>query len=212
MNKHVRYVRAAIAVLALASLSACAGTPWSGFESADPSALEKIKNGEIVAEVVAQIAVAQHPEFNGGVIPARAFQKIQELALSCQIQMDAQLAGVVRSGASGMLSYGAAGTGTGPAASAAFNGVKMGEYAAYGGIAYILPGFVNGLYSGGYSAASAKGDCTRQFWTLSQEKDPSLKGTAVMVVHAGKSTAIPPNLERSTHAVGAPRQVAPMVP
>lgn len=194
-----RYLRAAIAVSVLSFLSACAGTPWSGFESADSSALEKVKAGQIVPEAVAQIAVAQHPEFNGGITPARAFQKIQELAISCQIQMDAQLAGAVRSGVSGALSYGVGGLGTGPAASAAFgNAVKMGEYATYGGITYILPGFVNGLYSGGYSAAAAKGDCTRQFWTLSQEKDPTLKGTIVAIVYAGKSSAVPPNLERLT--------------
>jgi len=177
-------------------------SPFSGYVSAPPEAKRVVESGGYVEEAVAQIAIVQNPDFNGGKISAKALRKIQEYSMSCQAQIDSQLAGAGQSAGSGALNYGVAGTGTGVAARAAFGAaVKIGEYATYGGLAYVLPGAVNGLVSGAYSMASAKGDCTRQFWEDIAKSDPDFKGTHVVAVYSGKRRdSHPPALERKSVA------------
>ena len=67
---------------------------------------------------------------------------------------------------------------------------------------HILPGAVNGLVTGSYALASAKGNCTREFWEDIVKTDPAFKGTHVMVVHAGKASgdSRPPALDRKVVA------------
>lgn len=187
-------------VLASALFLGACGTmsQYNGYVTAPPEAKKAVESGAFVEEAVAQIAIVQNPDFNGGKISVKALKKIQEYGMSCQRQIDAQLAGPGQSGAGGALSYGLAGTGTGAAADLAFgNAVKMGEYAIYGGVAYILPGAVNGLVTGSYAMASAKGTCTRDFWGDIAKTDPDFAGTHVEVVHAGKArNSLPPSLSR----------------
>lgn len=195
----------AVRGLALASallLGAC-GTmsPFNGFVSATDEDAKIVQAGGYSEAAMAQIAIVQNPDFNGGKISPKALKKIQQYSISCQGQVDPQLAGRGQSGGSGAVNYGIAGTGTGLAANAAFAGAKISEYAIYGGIAYILPGALNGALGGGYSMASAKGDCTRQFWEDIAKTDPDFKGTHVVIVHAGKSgNSVPPALNRAAVA------------
>jgi hypothetical protein len=185
-------------------LGACGSL--NGFISAQPEAKKLVDAGEYVPEAVAQVAIFQHPDFNGGKLPLAALRKIQQLSMSCQGQADGQVAGPGQSAATGAGLYGVAGTGTGPAAALAFGsaGNMMGKYATYGGIAYLLPGAVNGLYSGSYAMASVKGTCTVEFWRLTLEKNPEFKGTVVVPVLAGKSSnSAPPTLERKSAPASA---------
>lgn len=189
----------ALAVAAFV-LSAC-GTmsPFSGYVTAPPEAKKEVESGKYVEEVAAQIVIYQNPDFNGGRISPKALRKIQLYSISCQQQIDAQLAGRGQSAGSGALNYGIAGTGTGPAAVAAFSGVKMIEYSTYGSIAYLLPGAVNGMVSGAYAMASAKGTCTRDFWEDIAKTDPDFRGTHVSVAYSGKrSDSRPPALSPVT--------------
>ena len=184
-------VRGLALAIAAFALGGCGTTsPFSGYVSATPEAAKVVESGGISEEAMAQIAIVQNPDFNNGRISAKALKKIQQYAMSCQGQIDPQLAGKAQSAGSGALDYGAAGSGTGVAAQAAFKGpgsVLLRPYAIYGSIAYILPGAVNGLTTGAHSMASAKGDCTRQFWEDIAKTDPDFKGTHVVIVHAGKS-------------------------
>jgi len=198
---------ARVCVLVFAALlGGCGATSqFNGFVKATDADAKTVHEGGYSDAAMAQIAIAQNPDFNKGKISPKALKKIQEYSISCQRQIDSQLAGPGQSGASGALNYGVAGTGTGPAADLAFTGAKAGEYAVYGGLAYVLPGGVNGLYSGGYAMASAKGTCTRDFWEDIAKTDPDFKGTHVEVVHAGKAwgNSRPPAL---SNPVVAPRQ------
>lgn len=184
MNK----IAGVIALIASTLLLGACGS-LNGFITAPPKAYEAVRAGEFVEEAVAQVAIFQHPDFSGGMMSLAALKKIQELSMQCQQQSDQQVAGPGQSAATGAGLYGAAGTGTGPAAAAAFGsaGNTMRKYATYGGIAYLLPGAVNGLYSGSYAMASVKGTCTVEFWRLTLEKNPEFKGTVVVPVLAGKS-------------------------
>lgn len=190
-----------LAFASMLLLGAC-GT-LNGFITASPEAAKVVAEGGYSEEAVAQVAIFQHPDFNGGKMSVAALKKIQELSMLCQQQADVQVAGPGKSAATGAGLYTAAGTGTGPAAAAAFGsaGDMMGKYAIYGGIAYLLPGAVNGLYSGSYAMASTKGTCTVEFWRLTLEKNPEFKGTIVVSVLAGKSSnSRPPTLDRSAIA------------
>lgn len=180
---------------------ACGTTsPFSGYTNASEDDAKVVASGGYSEAAMAQIAIVQNPDFNGGKISAKALKKIQEYGISCQKQVDPQLSGAGQSGVSGALNYGVAGTGTGPAAAAAFGsaGNMMSKYATYGGIAYLLPGGVNGLYSGAYAMASAKGNCTQKFWEDVAKTDPDFRGTHVLVAHSGKTdNSAPPALKQS---------------
>ncbi|MCR4333655.1 MAG: hypothetical protein NUV60_01370 [Patescibacteria group bacterium] len=196
--------------LVLAALSVlfagCATTSqFNGYASAPAGAEKAVQEGRFVEEAMAQVAIVQNPDFNQGKISAKAVQKIQQYAISCQRQIDAQLAGPGQSGLNGVLPYGAAGLGIGPAAALAFSGAKMAEYATYGGVSYLFSGAVNGLVTGSYAMASAKGSCTREFWEDIAKSDPDFRGTHVMVVYAGKASggSVPPALDKG--AVVAPK-------
>lgn len=183
-------------------LEACGTTQFSGYISAPPEAEKVVRAGGYVEEAVAQVAIVGNPDFNGGKISAKALTKIQEYGISCQRQIDAQLSGPGQAALNGALPYGIAGTGTGVAAAAAgFTSAvaTAANYAVYGGLAYVLPGAVNGLVSGSYSMASAKGNCTEKFWTDIAKTDPAFAGTHVIVVYAGKRSggSIPPALDRA---------------
>jgi hypothetical protein len=179
-------------------------SPFSGYVSAPQEAKKDVEAGKFVEEVAAQFVIYQNPDFNGGKISPKALRKIQLYAMSCQQQIDAQLAGPGQSAGSGALNYGVAGTGTGVAAHLAFAGARFSEYATYGGIAYLLPGAVNGMVSGAYAMASAKGTCTRDFWEDIAKTDPDFRGTHVSVAYAGKrGNSTPPALTPVT--VPAPK-------
>lgn len=177
-------------------LGACATSSFNGYVSASPHDMKVVEHGGYSPAAMAQIAIVQNPDFNGGKISPKALQKIQEYSISCQRQIDAQLAGSGQSGLNGAVPYGLAGLGVGPAAKAAFAGASESAYALYGGIAYVLPGAVNGLITGSYAMASAKGTCTRDFWEDIVRIDPDFRGTHVVVVYAGKAAgdSIPPAL------------------
>ncbi|MBU6490548.1 hypothetical protein KGQ25_00040 [Patescibacteria group bacterium] len=180
-------------------LGACASmSSFNGYVSASSEDAKKVEHGGYSDAATAQIAVVQNPDFNGGRISPRALKKIQEYSISCQRQIDVQLAGAGQSGVNGAVPYGVAGLGVGPAAKAAFAGASMHAYALYGGIAYLLPGAVNGLITGSYAMASAKGTCTRDFWEDVVHTDPDFRGTHVVVVYAGKAfgNSMPPALKK----------------
>ncbi len=180
-------------------LGACAATSFNGYVTASPEDAKLVQQGGYSPAATAQIAIVQNPDFNGGKISPRALKKIEEYSISCQHQIDAQLAGPGQSAANGAVPYGIAGMGVGPAAKAAFAGASAHAYALYGGIAYVLPGAVNGLITGSYAMASAKGTCTRDFWEDVVHTDPDFRGTHVVTVFAGKSAgnSIPPALQGS---------------
>lgn len=182
------------------ALGGCATSPYNGYVSASRDDLAHVEKGEFSDAAMAQIALVQHPEINGGIIPVGALKRVQEDAISCQWQLDPQLAGAGRSTVTSGLSYGLAGAaGTGLGANAAFgSAVKAGEYATYGGVAMLFSGAVNGLVSGSYSASAAKGDCVKQLWSIDQKKNPKFEGTFVVIVYAGKSSnSRPPALDQS---------------
>ncbi|MHB1163102.1 MAG: hypothetical protein ACYCZZ_01040 [Minisyncoccota bacterium] len=190
-------VRGLVLVGAPLLLGACASmSSFNGYVSASPEDAKKVEQGKVVDAALAQIAIVANPDFNGGRIAPKALKKIQEYAISCQHQIDAQLAGVGQSGINGAVPYGIAGMGVGPAAKAAFQGVSEHAYALYGGIAYILPGAVNGMVTGSYAMSSAKGTCTRDFWEDVVHTDPDFRGTHIVVVYAGKAfgNSAPPAL------------------
>ncbi len=196
-------VRGFVLVASTLLLGACATTsPYNGYVTAGSSARKTVEGGGYSEEAMAQIAIVQNPDFNDGKISPKALMKIQEYSMSCQRQIDAQLAGAGQSGLSGAVSYGVAGTGTGLAASLAWgSAASAAKYGTYGGVAYLLPGAVNGLVSGSYAMASAKGTCTRDFWEDVSRTDQDFKGTHVVVVYAGKSgNSVPPALEQSAVA------------
>ena len=174
-----------LAALASAlALSGCATSTFNGYSD----------------EPMAQIAIVQNPDMNGGKISPKAMKKIGQYSLACQGQIDAQLAGLGQSAVNGAVPYTVAGAGTGPAAKVAFGStVSMSDYAWYGGLAYLLPGAVNGMVSGSYSMASAKGDCTRQFWEDVAKTDRDFAGTHVVIVYAGKKwgNSAPPALDKT---------------
>lgn len=186
---------------AVGLLGACATTTqFSGYVSATDEDAAAVAAGEYRPRALAQVAIVQNPDFNGGVISPKALKKIEQYSMACQRQVDAQLAGPGQSAIIGGTEFGVAGTGTGVAARAAFgSAVSAGKYATYGGIAYILPGAVNGLVTGSYAMASAKGTCTRDFWEDIVHTDPAFRGTHVVVVYAGKAVgnARPPALDSS---------------
>jgi hypothetical protein len=166
---------------------------YNGYVTAPPEAKKVVENGGYSEEAMAQIVIVQNPDFNGGKISPKALKKIQEYGMSCQKQIDAQLAGAGQSAVNGAVPYGLAGTGTGPAARMAFMGAASAtRYAIYGGVAYILPGAVNGLVTGSYAMASAKGTCTRDFWEDISKTDPDFRGTHVGVAYAGKTGSSAP--------------------
>lgn len=202
ISKRLLIVRGLTLAGIAAVLPGCGGIT-SGYINASDDDKKVIERGGYSEAAVAQIAIVQHPDFNGGKISKKAFQKVQELSMLCQRQVDPQLAGGGQSALSGAVAYGTAGAvGTGVGASQAFSYAVGAEYAIYGGIASLVPGAVNGLVTGSYAMASAKGTCTVEFWRLTVERDPSLKGTIVIPVLAGKAwgQALPPALDRGAVA------------
>ncbi len=196
-------VRGLVLAASTLLLGAC-GTmsPYNGYVTASTGARRIVENGGYSPEATAQIAIVQNPDFNGGKISLKALKKIQQYSMSCQQQIDAQLAGAGQSAVGGAVPYGLAGTGTGLGASLAWgSAASAAKYSTYGGVAYLLPGAVNGLVAGSYAMASAKGTCTRDFWDDVAKTDPDFKGTHVEDVLAGKSgNSAPPALEQSVAA------------
>lgn len=193
------FVLAVLVVFSLQFAGCATQTQFGGFVSASKEDEDIAKKGNFSEVVSAQIVITQNPDFNGGKISPKALQKIQQYAISCQKQVEAQLAGPGQSGVNGAVPYGTAGLGTGPAAGAAFgSAISMGAYAKYGAIAYLLPGAVNGLVTGSYAMASAKGTCTRDFWEDIAKTDQDFRGTHITVAYAGKKWggSIPPALEK----------------
>ncbi len=170
-------------------LGACSTmSSYNGYVTAPAAAAKVVESGGYSEEAMAQIVIVQNPDFNGGKISSKALKKIQEYSMSCQKQIDAQLAGVGQSAVNGAVPYGLAGTGTGLAASLAWgSAVSAAKYSTYGSVAYLLPGAVNGLVTGSYAMASAKGTCTRDFWEDISKTDPDFRGTHVGVAYAGKT-------------------------
>ena len=190
-----------LAVLAAALLSACAGPKslYSGFVIAAPEDEQTVRAGGFSEAALAQVAIVQNPDLNFGKISPKALRKIQEYGISCQKQVDAQVAGGLQTGGQGAGVYGVSGLGLGAAASAAFAAAKASEYAIYGAIGYLLPCAVYGGTSGAYAMASAKGSCTRDFWEDVAKTDPDFRGTHVVVIHSGRrwGDSRPPALDRT---------------
>lgn len=189
--------------LALASvllLGACGG--MNGYISATPEDEKVVNAGGYSEAAMAQTIIVQNPDFNGGKISPKALKKIQQYSISCQRQIDPQLAGKGQSAVHGALPNAAGGLATGPAAALAFSGAKLGEYATYGGVASFGLGVPYGMQSGSYSMASAKGSCTRDFWGDIAKTDPDFKGTHVEIVYYAKNwgDSKPPALDRSAIA------------
>lgn len=195
-------------------LAGCAHqTQFGGFVSASKQDEDEVKKGNFSEAVSAQLVITQNPDFNRGKISPKALQKIQEYAISCQKQVEAQLAGPAQSGLNGALPYGTAGLGTGPAAGAAFgSAISMGAYAQYGAIAYLLPGAVNGLVTGSYAMSYAKGACTKEFWDDIAKTDKDFQGTHIHTALAGKNRrgSIPPALERKMVIIPVSGPVEPV--
>ena len=197
------FVRSTVLVsfaLAFSGLTGCATmSQFNGYVKADAGARQAIEAGQYNAQATAQVAIVQNPDINGGKISPQALKKIEQFSISCQEQIDGQLAGAAQSAANGAMPYGAAGLGAGPAAAAAFSGAKAIDYAKYGGITYLFAGAANGLVTGSYAMASAKGTCTRDFWDDVSKNDPAFRGTHVEVVYAGKRwhDSVPPALDHS---------------
>ncbi len=192
-------IRALLLIFPLLVLTACGATSqFAGYVTAGPIDAQIVRQGGYSPKAMAQIAIVQNPDINGGLLSPEALQKIQEYSISCQHQIDAQLAGAAHSGINGAVPYSIAGTGTGPAAAAAFSGASMLNYSVYGGLAYLLPGAVNGLVTGSYSMASAKGSCTRAFWEDIVTTNPKFRGTHIVIVYGGKAwgNSRPPTLRR----------------
>ncbi len=186
-------------------LGACgAMSQYNGYVTATEEDAKIVAAGGYSEAAMAQIAIVQNPDFNGGKISPKALRKIQQYSVSCQYQIDTQLAGAGQSSANGAVPYGAAGAvGTGVGAALAFDGAKFSNYAIYGGVAYLTAGAINGLVTGSYAMASAKGTCTRDFWEDIVKTDPDFKGTHVVVAYAGKTrNSRPPLLDRS--AISSP--------
>jgi len=186
--------------LALAlTLSACAQTQFAGYDQASDEAASKVNKGEYDVDATAQIAIVQNPDINGGKISLKALMKIEQYSMSCQRQIDPQLAGGVQSGINGVVPYGIGGfVGVGEGAVTGFPGAKFMQYGPYGGIADGAEGGVNGLVTGSYALAAGVGGCTRDFWEDISKSDPAFAGTHVEIVYAGKSwgDSHPPALDK----------------
>lgn len=201
-----------IALALVFSLAGCATSSFNGYVSAGQDDARVVEAGGVSSAALAQVAIVQNPDVNGGRVSPKALRKIQQYAISCQRQVDAQLAGPIRSAIGGAVEYGLPGAvGTGAGAVSAFgSAVKFGTYATYAGIPYAFTGAVNGLVSGSYALASAKGDCTRQFWEDVVKTDPDFRGTHVLIVYAGKSgDPTPPALAPAAVVAPAPAAVVP---
>jgi hypothetical protein len=192
--------RTSALLITTALLGGCANSQFNGYVTAGAEDAKIVNAGGYSKNATAQIAIVQNPDFNGGKISFKALRTIQRYSMSCQGQIDAQAAGAGQSGINGAVPYGMAGAGTGPAAAAAFAGASAGSYATYGALAYVLPGAVNGLVTGSYALASAKGSCTRDFWEDVVHSDPDFAGTHVEVLYAGKNwgDSAPPALDRGS--------------
>ena len=210
-------LRIASPLILLASLSACAQSPFSGYAAASPDTEQAIVAAAAhdrlyySAMASAQVAIVQNPDINGGRLSPQAFMKIQEYNISCQHQVSPQLSGPVQSFVGSAVPYGAAGTvGTGVGAHAAFGAAAtVGTYGLYGGLTELGLGGVNGIITGSYAMASAVGTCTRDFWDDVVHTSPLFAGAHVEVVYYGKrwGDSAPPALSRPVGygpAVSAP--------
>ncbi len=199
-------LRIASLLILLASLSACAQSPFNGYAEVNKKTEDEVKtaseNGRLLysAMASAQVAIVQNPDINGGHLSPQAFMKIQEYNISCQHQVSPQLSGPVQSFVGSAVPYGAAGTvGTGVGAHAAFGAAAtVGTYGLYGGLTELGLGGVNGIITGSYAMASAVGTCTRDFWDDVVHTSPLFSGAHVEVVYYGKrwGDSAPPALSR----------------
>lgn len=208
-------VRGSILAGAVALSAGCATSPVAGYMSASQEDAETVKNGGYSDAAMAQIAIVQNPKINGGKLSPEAVRVIQELSMSCQQQVDGQLAGAAQSGIYGGVDYGITGLGVGPAARVGFGKMaSIVKYAGYGAIASILPGAYNGLITGSYAMASAKGTCTDKFWTDVSKTRPEFAGTHVLTVFAGKKwgDSAPPALDKSAVMPASQGQAQPQPP
>lgn len=182
----------------LVFMSGCAGmASSSGFRMASKEDMEAVERGEYNEAAMAQIVAYTNELIGVTKIPRQALKLIQKAAIGCQWDIGPQLAGAWQSAASGGVTYAPAGSGTGLAAHLAFAGAKLSEYAIYGAGAYLLPGAVNGLISGSYAFAAAKGDCVRTKWDEYKRETGKYKGIHVGIAYAGKNwgNSAPPMLE-----------------
>lgn len=161
-------------------VSGCATTQFNGFSNAP----------------LAQVAIVQNPDINGGNVPVEAVNKITYYSTSCQSQIHSQVAGAGQSAINGAVP-GAVATAAGVAGGArvGFSGAAS-TYLPYGAAIGAMSGANSGLLIGSASAASGIGECTKQFWDDAQHdkldkaegfEDKRFKGTHVVPVSAGKA-------------------------
>lgn len=175
------------ACVPMLGLAACSTTQYSGFSDAP----------------MAQIAVVQHPRVNEGIIPAKAYERIDELSGSCQKQIHPQVAGLVQSSVNGAVPGAATGYVGLNAGSGFLDGVDTGAYGLYGAAAGAVNGAQNGAVVGSAAAATAVANCVDQFWkAIDQREDSTWRGTFTVPVIAGKSwgSSRPPALEQAPAA------------
>lgn len=214
MSKHTWFRGVFLAVFtAVFGLTGCAGAPVShGYLSATSADLEAVERGEYSPVAMAQLVAFVNPLIGVTKIPKEAMMLIQRAAIDCQWQIDPQLAGAWQSAITGGVSYGIAGGGAGPAARLGFGAAaKILDYTIYGIGAYVLPGAVNGLVTGSYGMASAKGRCAQKNWDEYKATTGKYRGIHIDVAYAGKAWggSMPPALldETKSSQASAPAPV-----
>ncbi len=201
-----------IALLAISvGITGCIGAPIShGYRPASTGDLEAVERGEYSPVAMAQLVAFVNPLIGVTKIPKEAMKLIQKAAIDCQWQIDPQLAGAWQSAITGGVSYGIAGGGAGPAARLGFGAAaKILDYTIYGIGAYVLPGAVNGLITGSYGMASAKGRCAQKNWDEYKATTGKYKGIHIDVAYAGKAWggSMPPALLDETKSSEAPAPI-----
>ena len=189
----------------LGSLTACASGPTNGFVMATPGRdAARVQAGQPDTAAAAQIATAQNPLINGGIMDQRAFRLAEMLNVSCQNQVRPQIAGPVSSTAQGAVANGLLGGGGTGLGSLVFAGTSALQYTGYAAPAYALVGGYNGLTTGSYGADGSIGACTRDFVDdLRGRPDMGyLDGFHVEVVYAGKGSNTPPALNPNWNGWG----------
>lgn len=192
---------AVLAMITLLMAGCGAMGPYVGYVAGTDDDAKIVERGGWSEEAVAQIAIVQNPDINGGLLPLAALKKIQKYSMSCQGQVGAQAAGSGQATATGaVIGAGTGGSGTGLAAEVAYPknpGVSnFNRFGLFGLTAGGVSGAVNGYATGSYNLAVGIGSCTAQFWADAVKDDPDFRGTKIVSLPHGKRAggSLPPTL------------------
>lgn len=194
MKKIVSLPMAVLAMFVLLTAGCASVTgPYVGYVAGTEDDAKIVQRGGWSEEAVAQIAIVQNPNINGGRLSVEALKEIQMLSMSCQEQVGAQAAGSGQAVASGAaIGSVAGGLATGLGAEAAYRktpGINNFSYfGTFGAVANAVTGGVNGYATGSYNLATGIGRCTEQFWqdSLKEDKKGVFRGTKIIPLPYGK--------------------------